>query len=121
MFSLKRVAKVLVVGSFVSLFLVGCSSMPECGDTEVKDLLTQLIKEHAAEYFDVYGNEDDMKLSYDHFLLDSANETTKKIVCQAEATSKHDGEKETRRIKYSVQLTEDGTHIYVQLIDVNPF
>lgn len=111
---------VLIAMIFVLLLgMTGCSdSMPECDDSEVKDLLNQIMHDTLKDYFDVPQSElDKMEITYDKFLLQSIDKDTKKIVCKAEASTRYDGEHtETEWIEYSVQYTQDGSHVYVEII-----
>lgn len=101
-----------------SLFFVGmlsgCSSMPSCDDKEVKDLLTDILKEQILPRFGMSKTEiNNAQISYSSFMTEKTDKEAKKVTCKARATMKGDA-----WIHYTAQMTDDDSHIYVEILDI---
>lgn len=100
--------KKLVVGcvvAFTTFGLTACSSMPDCDDSDVKDLMTEIFKDNR-------WVSKDAKLKYDAFITQFRDKDTKQVVCKARVTI--NGSK-TKTVEYSAQYTDDG-QLYVEAL-----
>lgn len=81
----------------------GCSGIPDCDDSDVKNLLTQIAKDNR-------WVSKDSKLRYDAFITQFKDKDTKQISCKARVTI--NGLK-TSYVTYTAQYTDDG-QLYVE-------
>lgn len=116
---MKKVFLNLLVAGFVSVFAVGCSkSMPECGDSDVTDLLESIVKEQLLPMIGIpKADINKLKFKFSDFLVNSKDEGTKKVFCSASVKVTHpDKGSNDMAVNYSAQYTEDGK-VYVQILE----
>ncbi len=104
-----------VMSVVVAGMLSGCfDSTPSCDDKEVKDLLTDILKEQILPRFGMSKTEiNNAKISYSSFMTEKTDKDAKKVTCKAQATMKGDA-----WIHYTARMTDDGSHIYVEILDI---
>lgn len=106
---------VLAVSVLLAGMLSGCfDSTPSCDDKEVKNLLTDILKEQIFPNLGISKQEiANLKVSYSAFMTENVNKDAKKVACKAKATAKGEA-----WIYYTAQATDDGSHIYVEILDI---
>lgn len=110
----KLLVKSVVLSACV-LGLVGCGSgMPSCDDKEVKDLITQIVKNHLTSRGLPKEQVDKLSISYSGFMTNATDEGAKKVTCKAEAKLSFEGRTETEFVEYTAQHTSDGK-VYVEV------
>lgn len=94
----------LVLSGFVVIGITACGGAPSCDSSDVKDLLTQILKEN--KWVTSSAN-----VKYQGFITESKGET--KVECRV--TAKYGNNEKS--IAYSAYNTDDGM-LYVEAMDL---
>lgn len=93
----------LALASFMAVGFTACSSVPSCDDSDVKDLLTRILKNNNLA-------PKNAKIKYSGFTTEFKDKDTKKVGCKAMANI--NGREDA--IPYTAQYTDDGI-LYVEI------
>lgn len=99
---MKKIILACVV-TFTTFCLTACSGVPSCDDSDVKDLLTQILKDNKLAPRNA-------KIKYSGFMTEFKDKDTKKVGCKAMANI--NGREDA--IPYTAQYTDDGM-LYVEI------
>ena len=107
---------VFVMSVVFTGMLSGCfDSTPSCDDKEVKDLLTDILKEQVLSHWGMSQKEiNDAKITYGTFMTEATDKEKKKVTCKAQMTMRGDND----WIHYTARMTDDNSHIYVEILDI---
>lgn len=122
-----KILSIALMAAIVSA-ISGCSKVPECSDADSISVVTGIAKDEADKkawlikgFFGVEPSEvlGKVEFSLDTIRTSSKEEGVKKSVCEASLVGKAIGsdKKMEAPIRYSVQVTDDGKHIYAEIMD----